>query len=256
MIFNLDDGGGPMSASKISFDGDTDFAREGGQWEAAFYSSGTLRFKTAPGLCDIWILDGGENGGSGSTSGGYVYSGKGGDGGLHKLHASVRLKRGVDYTLTVGAAGAASSLVGGDIDLSAANGTKKSGGARAQMPQGITSTGTVNTGGKDGVWPYEADSDSTLISELAGKLLGASGGAGNANNDKYVYTDEHSGDPAGGDDGGGEGGVRSRHNGTAGTGYGSGGGGGYGDGSGGSHGTGGTGGPGLILIRPKMEVSA
>lgn len=235
----------------FSYNGTYFFASDGKNWELALLSgdSATLRFLRNPDLCDVWVLDGGENGGSGSISDGYVYSGKGGDGGLHKLHTSVRLKRGVDYTLTVGAAGAASSLVGGDIDLSAANGTKKTGGTRAKMPQGITSVGTVNTGGSDGVWPYEANSDSTSITQLAGKLLGASGGAGHANNDKYVYTDQHDGDPTGGNDGGGNGGIRTHHNGYDASGYGNGGGGGYGDGSGGDHGTGGAGSGGIIFIR-------
>lgn len=255
MIFNLDTGGGPMAAEKILFEGDFDFARDGQDWEAAFYESGTLKFATEPGLVDIWILDGGENGGSGEIAGGYVYSGIGGDGGLHKLH-TVRLRRGVEYALTVGAAGEASSLVGGGLDLNASTGAKSTGGTKAKMPQGVVSQGDVNTGGNQGAWPYEADSDCTLIDALAGKRLGASGAAGDANNDQSVYTDQHGSSTTGGEHGGGDGGVRSHHSGYDASEPGGGGGGSYGDGSHGQHGTGGSGAAGLVLIRKHVEVAA
>ena len=255
MLFQLDQTGGAVSEDSILFEGDFDFARDGQAWEAAFYESGTLRFAADPGICDIWILDGGEDGGSGEIAGGYVYSGIGGDGGLHKLH-TVRLRRGVEYTLTVGAAGEASSLAGGGLDLDASAGTRSAGGTKAKMPQGVVSQGDVNSGGNQGAWPYESDSVCTLIVALAGKRLGASGAGGDANNDSGVYTDQHSSSTTGGEHGGGDGAVRDHHNGYDATQPGGGGGGGYGDGKYGQHGVGGSGASGLILVRKHVEVAA
>lgn len=263
MIFALDPGGGPITAGKISFDGPSAFARAGKDWELALKGSGTLRFLVSPGLVDVWILDAGEPGASGSVSGGYVYSGKGGDGGLHRLH-TLRLRPGVDYAVTIGesvkdnAPAALSSLIGGGESLDASAGTRSSGGTRAQMAQGVESSGTVNTGGADGVWPFEDASQSSLLEELLalGKLA-AAGAAGDANNNKYVYTDQHGSDTDGGDDGGGDGGTRSHRAGHEGTGYGAGAGGGYGDGANPANcGAGALGAPGLILMRPHKEVTA
>lgn len=269
MIIALSSGASPMTEDKISFTGSKLFARSGRDWEAALKGSGTLRFSKSPGLVDVWILDAGVKGGSGSGDAyTYIYSGKGGNGGRHKLF-TVRLEAGVDYAVTIGQtvgydssgnelSGAETSLIGGSLSLSASSGQRSAGGSRAAMPQNNGGAGTVNTGGADGVYPYDEASQTSILSEISalGKLA-AGGGAGDANNNRNVYTDQHGGVNDGGQDGGGDGATRSNYAGSAGTGYGSGGGGGYGLGQDpGSSGPGGDGAPGLVLMRPHKEAAA
>lgn len=264
MIFNLIYGGegggapstGPIAESDISFSGSYLFASDGDDWELAITaaSNTTLRFTKDPGPCDVFILDAGEAGEAGHIDWTRyrVCGGKGGSGGKRKTHSNITLNSGVDYKVTVGTNGGASSLTRGDaLNLTATGGKRSAGGRGADMPYNIVQTGTVPTGGTDGIWAFEEDADSTLIPALKGKLLGPGGGGGEGNNRQYVYTVNHGGIDVGGETGGGKGanGINGDYTGHDASGYGAGGGGGYCNGSNDTGYAGGVGSSGLIMIR-------
>lgn len=248
MIFNLfDGGGGRITEDSFSFTGRHLFASDDdGNWELALLDSGTLTWNMLPGDVDLCLIGAGLDGGAGFSSGGYINSGAGGDSGRVETFSGVRIP--ASCSVTVGVHGQAESNTILD-EFTSATGTVNKGGTGAKMPQNIESTGTVNKGGKDGVWPYDAARDETMIEALRGHKIGASGAAGDANNNKYVYTDQHGGDTDGGDTDGGDGGTRGHRAGYDAAGFGNGGGGGYGDGSGSSSGAGGRGSNGMALIR-------
>lgn len=269
MLFNFDDNrsrGGRITEDSFAFAGRYLFASdEDGNWELALLDSGTLTWLTLPGDVDLCLVGAGQDGGAGYFSGGgsgnwdyndsFVNSGKGGDSGGVLTRRGISLKGGCQ--VTVGTEGGDTELANGAQFFSSADGTIRPGGSGATMRQAHNSSGTVNRGGADGVWPYESDQDETLIQELRGHRVAASGGAGHANNNYGggVYTDVHGGSNTGGSTDGADGGTRDHHAGFDATGYGNGGGGGYGDGSGHNNGSGGNGSQGIAMIRRHKEVS-
>ena len=264
MLFNFDDNrsrGGRITEDSFAFAGRYLFASdEDGNWELALLDSGTLTWPPLPGDVDLCLVGAGQDGGAGYFSGGgsgnwdyndsFVNSGKGGDSGGVLTRRGISLKGGCQ--VTVGTEGGDTELANGAQFFSSADGTIRPGGSGATMRQAHNSSGTVNRGGADGVWPYESDQDETLIQELRGHR-----GAGHANNNYGggVYTDVHGGSNTGGSTDGADGGTRDHHAGFDATGYGNGGGGGYGDGSGHNNGSGGNGSQGIAMIRRHKEVS-
>ena len=246
--------GGTITEDSFEFAGRYLFAAdEDGNWELALLDSGTLTWLTLPGDVDLCLVGAGKDGGAGYFSGGgsgnwdyndsFINSGKGGDSGNVYSVSAVSLA-GI-LQAVIGTDGSDTTLG----DYSSVNGTRRTGGRSASMRQAHNSSGTVNTGGAEGLWPYGAESDETMIPELQGHRGGASGGAGDANNNNYVWSDLHGGNNKGGSTDGADGGTRDHHAGYDATGYGNGGGGGYGDGSGHFNGSGGKGSQGMILIR-------
>lgn len=246
--------GGTITEDSFDYAGRYLFAAdEQGNWELALLDSGTLTWLTLPGDVDICLIGAGQDGGAGYFSGGgsgnweyndsFINSGKGGDSG--RVFTSLAVSIAGILQVSVGTNGAETTLG----DYSSVNGTKRTGGRSASMRQAMNSSGTVNTGGSEGVWPFGAESDETMIPALQGHKVGASGGAGYANNNQYVWSDLHGGSNKGGSTDGADGGIRDHHAGYDATGYGNGGGGGYGDGSGHNNGSGGKGSQGMVLIR-------
>lgn len=281
MIFNLRNPlgkrGGTVTEDSFQFSGSYAFARdeESGNWELALWDSGSLTWLVDPGQVDLCVIGAGQDGGDGAlTDYNYQYgvytrvaSGKGGDGGRILNAQGVSLDAAL--TVVVGESGADSSIG----SYTSANGpAPKAGGTAASMPLESNAVGTVNKGGAAGVWPFSEDVDSTMIPELQGHRIGASGGAGMANNAYVsywsvnprkpiydpVYTANHGGINVGGATDGANGSPDTSHlNGYDATGIGNGGGGGYGDGRAeygdGTHGVGGAGSKGAVLIRNHRE---
>lgn len=245
MIFNIDSGGGKISAEMIAFDGSFDFAEDGSNWELALYSSGTLRFKGTPGVVDVFVVDGGKPGSDARNAAGD--GGAGGNGGNYK-NTPIRLKRGVQYQVTIGESGGSSSVSGGNVTVDASDGAHKNGGKGASMTSGSSN---VNEEGDDGVYAYGEETDTTIIANLHGVLFAPGGGGGHGVTANYVYSSSHGGKSTGGITGGGSGGGAG--NGSKGTGYGAGGGGGASVAPDGVKGTGGLGGTGIILIRNRRD---
>lgn len=274
MIFNLRNPlgkrGGTITEDSFEFSGSYAFARDEdtGNWELALWESGNLTWLVDPGQVDLCLIGAGQDGGDGAlTDYNYQYgvyttvsSGKGGDGGrILNVH-------GVALDAALATVVGTDSSIGG---YTSANGpAPKAGGRAAVMPLENERVGTVNTGGVAGVWPFGEDADETMIPELQGHRVGASGGGGMANNayrpswyspGNYapVYTSQHGGINAGGETDGADGGDQGHLNGYDATGIGNGGGGGYGDGRAeygdGTHGTGGAGSAGAVLIRNHRE---
>lgn len=254
MLFQLDQTGGAVSEDSILFSGDFDFARDGQNWEAAFYESGTLRFAADPGLVDIFLVANGQTGGTGSQSGSFWYSGKGGDGGRYVLK-TVRLRRGVDYAITIGAA---SDLSGADLDLDTDNTDDDthagaSGGTAAKVASGSVSQ--ANTGGSPGVWAYAETEDTTLVDALEGKRFCCGGGAGDCTV-SGTSSASHGGVNDGGETDGGDGGSSDTTAQAGGAHTGSGGGGGFTVNDSGGPRAGAPGGSGVMLVRKHREVAA
>lgn len=245
MIFNIDSGGGKISAEMIAFDGSFDFAEDGSNWELALYGSGTLRFKGTPGVVDVFVVDGGKPGNNARNAAGD--GGAGGNGGNYK-NTQIRLKRGVQYQVTIGESGGSSSVSGGNVTVDASDGAHKNGGRGASMTSGSSN---VNTGGANGVYAYGEDSDTTIVSRLRNVLFAPGGGGGHGVTSDYVRSSAHGGISTGGRTGGGSGGDAG--NGSNGTGYGAGGGGGASFAPDGVRGSGGAGGTGIILIRNRRN---
>lgn len=245
MIFNIDSGGGKISAEMIAFDGSFDFAEDGSNWELALYGSGTLRFKETPGVVDVFVVDGGKPGNNARNAAGD--GGAGGNGGNYK-NTQIRLKRGVQYQVTIGESGGSSSVSGGNVTVDASDGAHKNGGRGASMTSGSSN---VNTGGANGVYAYGEDSDTTIVSRLRNVLFAPGGGGGHGVTADYVRSSAHGGISTGGRTGGGSGGDAG--NGSNGTGYGAGGGGGASVAPNGVQGAGGLGGTGIILIRNRRD---
>jgi hypothetical protein len=244
MIFNIDSGGGKMSADMIAFDGNFDFAEDGSNWELALYGSGTLRFKGTPGLVDVFVVDGGKPGNDAQNTAGD--GGAGGNGGNYKT-TTIRLKRGIQYQVSVGGSGESSAISGGNNVIDASDGAHKNGGIGATMTAGSSN---VNKAGDDGVYAYGEETDTTIIANLHGVLF-APGGGGHGVTADYVRSSAHGGISTGGMTGGGTGGYSG--NGTDGRGYGAGGGGGASVAPDGVRGRGGAGGTGIILIRNRRN---
>lgn len=261
---------GVITEDSFGFSGSYDFVRDeqSGNWELALYDSSSLVWYKDPGSLDIFIIGSGQDGGDAFFSGGgsgnwefndsYINSGAGGDGARMRYLSGVSLDSAVEVVIGEN---------GGDTFIgpySSANGaTPKKGGTGATMRQATNSAGTLNKGGDDGVFAYNADTDETMVQALAGKRFGASGGAGYANNNYRnngnlwpVWTDEQrNASNKGGETGAGNGGDRDHHDGYDATGIGNGGGGGYGDGAYHDLGHGGKGSKGAVLIRNHREVS-
>lgn len=270
MLFNIKGGfgrGGAITEDSFTFDGAYEFARnENGDWELLLLESGTLNWLKNPGFVDMCLIGAGKNGDDGQVTGmykgAYVYSGKGGDGGRVLNVPGAELVG--TCNVTVGTAEGETSITNGTNTWTSANGAApKEGGRRAEMPQQIVSSGTLNDAGKDGVFAYGAVSDETMCPSVTGKLLAPSGGAGHANNGiEYagapsywdgVYTDQKGGKNAAGQTGAGAGATRNHRNGFDADGIGAGGGGGYADGIANSHGIGGAGSNGALLIRNRRN---
>lgn len=264
MLFYIDSGfghGGAITEDSFSFTGNYLFARdEDGNWELALLESGTLNWLKNPGFVDMCLIGAGKQGTQGRVGGyhvgTYVYSGKGGDGGrvLNVLGAELT----GECNVVIGTDEGETTVTNGLNTWTSANGpAPKSGGRGAEMPQQISSVGTLNEAGKNGVYAYGAVTDETLIPELSGKLLAPSGGGGHANNDYNpggVWTDQKGGKNAGGESGAGNGGTRDHWNGYDATGIGAGGGGGYANGYNyDSVGAGGYGSDGGLLIRNRRN---
>lgn len=267
MLFNFDSlsKGGRITEDSFRFSGDYLFqVEEDGSFELALLESGTLVWLADPGLVDLCLVGAGQDGGAAFFSGGgsgnwnyndsFINSGPGGDSGGVLTRRGIPLKG--NCQVTVGTDGGDTELANGAQFFSSSAGTIRLGGTGATMRQAHNSSGTVNKGGTPGVWPYESDQEETIIQELQGHRVAASGGAGHANNNygDGVYTDVHGGSNAGGSTDGANGGTRDHHAGYDATGYGNGGGGGYGDGSGHVNGLGGKGSHGIAMIRRHKEV--
>lgn len=264
MLFNFDNiGSGRITENSFHFTGRYFFASdEDGNFELALLESGTLTWLTNPGKVDLCLVGAGQDGGDAFFDGGgsgdwdyndsFINSGPGGDSGGVFTRRGITLRG--NCQVTVGEDGADTEFSNGAQFFSSSAGAIRSGGTGAKMRQATNSSGTVNTGGNMGVWLYESAEDESIIPELRGHRVAASGGAGHANNNSYVYTDQHGGKASGGSTDGANGGTRDHHNGYDAAGYGNGGGGGYGDGSGHQNGLGGDGAPGIAVCRRHKEV--
>lgn len=207
MIFNLKRLGA-SGLPVIDFDGDMLSAFSGDEWEAAFLENGVIRFNSNPGDCDIFLVADGEAGGNtdlrqGGVDEWYIYGGGGGRGG-NWLLARVTLQAGVDYTLAVGSV---TTLAGGNIDLSTANGNQgKAGGQRgiAYYYSGGSGSGYVQQqpgDGVDGIFAYNGTEDTLIISELAGKRFSAGGAGGDAFSLRAFCSSDNTGGETDGGDG-------------------------------------------------------
>jgi hypothetical protein len=203
VIFNLDFGTGASGQDQIEYSGQKLYAQSGRDWDAALLSSGTLRVKTSA-LVDLFIVAGGKPGSRGS---GDAIGGQGGAGGECVLVSSVRLRRGVSYTVTIGDSGEDSSIVGDSLVETAESGKGSAGGVGA-IVSGTSRTRSAQAG-TDGVFAFGVAT--SLIESLSGRKYGAGGGGGEAFNSSYVYSNswQHSGSNSGGVTGGGTGGVTS-----------------------------------------------
>lgn len=172
-------GGQIKSESDILFEGQFDFAIDSdGDWEAAFYESGSIRFKKSPGDVDIAIVAGGESGKQGRAATPY-FTGLGGEGGKggEVVTAQRHLQRGVSYTAVVGGSDENSTL-----SLPSETITARSGyGANGGIPS--STRGTPPTEGSDGtkIWGGES-----LIAALADIQYGAGGGPGEYESSDYA----------------------------------------------------------------------
>lgn len=231
-------------------------------WELAILSGSNtnLKFSKIAGKVDIFLVGGGANGGSGSAYDQSIYGGSGGKGGQCITASNVTLKPNVNYAITIGGAGAATSMSGNDFTTLSASGgsgvgsgtgTGTNGGTGASMPSIVYPTqGSNATSGSNG--SYAFGSSTSLFQ--SGRRYGAGGGAGGVyrisnNGNNYSFNSS-----SGGLTGGGTGGSASANEvkgGNASANTGSGGGGGnariirntYGSA------TGGSGGSGIIIIR-------
>lgn len=185
MLFNIKNRA--KSAAQIDFDGSMLYARNGADWEAAFLESGTIKFLTDPGEVDVFLCSNGYAGGTayklrGGVGQWFLYGANGGRGGDY-LITTVNFKRNVEYTLTIGAE---STIVGGDVSLSTANGVRGSSGGqgaicRAETSAYASSGVTQQPGaGGDGIFAFGEPEDTTLIDVLKGKKFCAGGGGGDA----------------------------------------------------------------------------
>lgn len=189
MIFNLKRPGA-SGLPVIDFGGDMLSALSGDEWEAAFLESGTIRFNSNPGDCDIFLVADGKSGGTTSQTGyfptRYFYGAGGGRGGNYRL-ARATLSAGVNYTLTIGDD---TTLAGNGLSLSTADGNVGSNGGDGALcrvelytEQMLLYTASINRQpgkGGNGVWAYNEAYDTTIISELSGKRFSAGGGGGDA----------------------------------------------------------------------------
>ena len=199
MLFNIRPN--PMiSAPTISFQkagsqsaGNMLYATVGDQWEAAFLESGTIRFNGAPGDVDIFLVANGHSGNNPTAPlddgiGKKLYrAGEGGDGGNWLLLRTSLLKAGVDYVLTIGTN---TTLVGGSINLTTANGNAgSSGGTRGLIYMtnvgisGRSPSGNITQHagkGADGVFAYNDAYDRIIVSQFKSKRFCAGGGGGDA----------------------------------------------------------------------------
>lgn len=181
----------PITAPPIDFSGDMLHAIDGENWEAAFLEGGTIRFDSDPGSVDVFLAANGNPGGTKNRLNDGVgkwayYSGAGGEGGGW-IKATVTMKPGVDYVLTIGDT---ATLVGDEVILSTANGQAgSSGGKRAMLYMtnvevaGRNPNGSINwhaQPGSPGIFAYNDAYDRTIIPEFRGKRFCAGGGAGDA----------------------------------------------------------------------------
>lgn len=208
MIFNLKRFGA-SGLPVIAFDGDMLSAFSGDEWEAAFLESGTVRFNSNPGDCDIFLVADGESGGEtaiveAAINEYYIYGAGGGRGGNWLLFRAT-LQAGVDYALAVGAT---TTFSGGGISLTTANGNQgKAGGARgiAHRKELGSVTGDIQQQpgkGTDGIFAYNDTEDTLIISELAGKRFSAGGAGGDAFSSSirlYASSNNVGGETDGGD---------------------------------------------------------
>lgn len=210
MIFNLKRLGA-SGLPVIDFDGDMLSAFSGDEWEAAFLESGTIRFNSNPGDCDIFLVADGKSGGTTSQAGyfptRYYYGAGGGRGGNYRL-ARATLSAGVDYTLTIGDD---TTLAGNGLSLSTADGNVGSNGGDGALcrvelytEQMLLYTASINRQpgkGGNGVWAYNEAYDTTIISEFSGKRFSAGGGGGDAccsSLNVYCSSDNSGGETDGG----------------------------------------------------------
>lgn len=224
-------------------------------WEMAIYASGTINFSRVCNV-DIFLVGGGAPGGKGYPDltdpyGERCYGGAGGYGGQCKLFSNVSLTEGVDYQITIGGSGSATSAFG----ETAESGLGSPGGSGGAAWHSGFNNGTSGTDGVTAFNSHPRDTGMHLISSQIGVLYGAGGGGAPARSNAGVYTRYGYGAKAGGTTGGGASGVdptgeNDRRNGLAGAAKtGAGGGGSCGDRLGEAYPNGGAGGSGIILIR-------
>ena len=251
----------------ISYTGNASYIDDGdGNYRVKFLSSGTLTVQEGI-LVDVFVVGGGGSGGRGSSyAKTIVPGGGGGGGGYTKTAKNIKLLANTEYTVVIGAACGASSLVdlNGLVICEAAGGQN---GEDAHMYGNYAGKGgSGGSGGAEGIYTTESPAlpgsdgnnatgskggtgQGTTTREFGepnGDLYAGGGGAGGATTD-YAGRDGS----AGGAGGGGDGGLTTRVAGNGGENTGGGGGGGRGtyDTNQATYLVGGTGGSGIVIIR-------
>ena len=238
---------GIITENSFSFSGSYLFASdEDGHFELALLESGTLNWLQTPPEVDIFLVGCGQDGGAPDYGVYWDTSGKGGDGGRCKLESGVSL--GDSCTAVVGTSGAESTLTSDGTTYSSANGTMpKAGGQSAIL--GANQTSQLNSAGKEGVWLFGEEEDTSMIPQLQGHRVGCSGGGGHCLSRGNVDSAVKGGQNAGGSTDGGAGGDSSHRAGHDATGNGNGGGGAFAYGPGEYGYAGGAGSSGMIVVR-------
>lgn len=128
-----------------SYSGTSEFTDEGnGNWNLKLKSSGTLNFSKLDTKIDVFCVGGGGSGAN-RTSGTNAF-GAGGGGGYTKTSKGISATKGSDYTITVGAGGAAAQW---NENNGSRGGTTSAFGVSAEGGYGGTQGDTTN-GGKGG----------------------------------------------------------------------------------------------------------
>ena len=159
------------------------FQDDDGNWEMVFYGDCQIRFRRLLTDVDIFIVDGGRSGASGTGNLAEAVGGKGGDGGRVKTHTNKTLETGKWYTVTIGASDSSSSAFG----FTTAGGEYRAGQNGAKHST-VSSERTAAVAGLDGFLAYgdgdslhwtTRDGNGDIIPENCYKF-GASGAGGSA----------------------------------------------------------------------------
>lgn len=246
---------------------------ENNNWEACFYSSGTLTVNALPknAAIDIYLVGGGGNGGKGypdSNSTFICYGGSGGKGGYRRCVAGYSISKG-SYTITIGAGGGGTTS---GFGYSAAGGAVNNGGASGYAAWGGGQAGGNGTAGKlafDGDNYSHPVQGTPILTQLGSRKYGAGGGGAPAKtglyngNITYCQMGGGTGGDAGNGNHAGNGGANPQGNNVVGERVGgnapdltgAGGGGSCGDRYTGSYPDGGKGGSGILIIRNARPTS-
>lgn len=236
LISNFPSSGSPKDLpfdQNIIFTGSASYKDDGdGNWRVKFLTSGILTVAKDVDI-DIFAVGGGGNGGDFATtikigSSSVYHGGGGGGGGYTTTVKNITLKKGKEYTVTVGAACSASGLAapdgvilceaaGGQSASNANGGSGGSGGGTgvvhttyASAPGSDGSSGVdlkVTTGGSSATFTGGTGQQTTTreFGEPDGDLYAGGGGGGGSDYNSALYSGM-----VGGAGGGGRGAYSSR----------------------------------------------